>query len=88
MSLYPQQTTNPNVPEDVFLVAEVRTYSEGVTTVYFIDLEGNCRRVSGWASSGTRSVFPYELCRLTGDTWKMILARYDSWKRQREEEGT
>lgn len=88
MSLYPQQTTNPNVPEDVFLVAEVRTYSEGVTRVYFIDLEGNCRRVSGFVQYGIRPVFPYELCRLTGDTWKMIQARYDSWKRQREEEGT
>jgi len=84
MSLYPQQTTNPNVPEDVFLVAEVETY-ERVT--YFIDLEGNCWRVSGWASSGTRPVYPFQLCRLTGDTWKTIEARYDSWKRQREEEG-
>lgn len=86
MSLYPQQTANPNVPEDVFLVAEVSTYSERVTRVYFIDLEGNCWQVSGWRSSGTRPVPRYQLGSLTGGgTWKMIEARYNSWKRQRGE---
>lgn len=88
MSLYPLKTTNPNVPEDVFLVAEVRTLTETMASVYFIDLEGHCWRVSGWRQSGTQPVLPFQLCRLTGDTWRMIQARYNSWKRQREEEET
>lgn len=87
MSFYPQKTDNRNVPKDVFLVSEAETKhtSDGTLTTHLIDLEGNCWRVCSWIQSGIRSSFPFELCRLTGDTWKMIEVRYDSWKRQREE---
>lgn len=82
MSLYPQKTDNRNVPEDVFLIAEIE---QGEITTYYIDLEGCCWQVDSWMLDKPRPAFPFQLCRLTGDTWKMIQARYDSWKRQREE---
>jgi len=78
---YPQQTINLNVPDNVYLIAEVNKMSGEITETYYIDNDGNLLKVGDWSQDKPNPAFLFEICRLTGDTEKMINARWESWKR-------
>ena len=77
MRLYPQNTANQNVPRGSFLIAEVSTMSGEIKTTYYADREGNLFSVVDWKGCKPSQVYLFEVCRLTGDTERMIEARIE-----------
>jgi hypothetical protein len=80
MKCYPQNTANNNVPDNVFLIAETSQMSGEIITTYYIDLRGNIFKVGDWSIDKPQPAYPFEICRLTGDTYKMINFRWNLWK--------
>ena len=74
--LYPQSTSNPNVPEDTFLIAEVTTMSGEIVETYYVTREGYPYKVTDWSGHKPQTVYQSELCKITGDTGNMIVHRY------------
>ena len=82
-TLYPRMTTNRNVPKNVFLVAEKVTMSGEIAVTYYIDCDGNIHKVSNWVTNTPQPAYPYELCRITGDTEQTVNNRWKLWLRHR-----
>ncbi len=82
MRTYPTETSNCNVPANVFLVAEVEQCSGELVTTFYIDRCANIKKVSDWTGNKPQPATMSELCRLTLDSEKMIESR---WKRALEE---
>lgn len=78
---YPQSTANPNVPRDVYLLAEVSLTSGEVVETAYIDRAGNMWIVCDWSGHKPVSLPMFRACRMTGDTEKMIESRWESWFR-------
>jgi len=77
--LFPQQTANQNVPDNVFLVYQSNSMSGEITTTYYMDLEGNCWQVTDWKGHHAFVIHRFEMCRLVGLGWRMIEGMYYSW---------
>lgn len=75
---YPGSTANPNVPKNVYLIAEVTTMSGEIVTTYYIDLAGCMWKVSDWVNNKPVPVSVATLCKLTGDCEAMIYFNYRS----------
>ena len=79
---YPTSVSNNNIPDKVFIVANVITMSGEIQTTYYIDLKGNMKKCGDWIMDKPQSVSFSELYKLTGDTPKMISSKYENWKKQ------
>lgn len=79
MKIFPQQTANQNVPNNVFLVAQTSAMSGEITTTYYIDLEGCSWKVTDWVTHKPEPAYAFELCRLTGLPWRMMEGMFYSW---------
>ena len=75
MHLYPQTTTNRNVPKGAFLFAETSTANDEQHTTYYVDPNCFVWKVGDWIGDKPQHVYIFELCRLTGDTVNMLVAR-------------
>ncbi len=85
MRTYPTSTANQNVPANVYLLAEV---TEGeCNTTYYATSDGDLFKVGDWSIDKPHPAYLFEVCRLTGDTERMIEGRVSSWffYRQRPE---
>lgn len=81
MRLYPERTTNRNVPADVFIVAETEAMSGEIRTTYYVDRWGNIWQCGDWIMDNKpHHATMHDLCRLTYDTEQMITSRWESWK--------
>jgi len=80
--LYPQSTSNPNVPEDTFLIAEVTTMSGEINTTYYATREGDMFSVGDWSVDRPHPVYMNQLWKLTGDTPNMIESQWQSYFRR------
>lgn len=80
--LYPQSTSNPNVPEDTFLIAEVTTMSGEIVTTYYATKEGDTLSVTDWSGQKPQPVYMNQLWKLTGNTPNMLNAQWESHFRQ------
>jgi len=82
MRTYPTSTANRNVPSNVYLLAEV---TEGECNyTYYADAEGYMWKVGDWSIDNPRPAYMFEVCRLTGDTERMIEGRVSSWQFYRQ----
>ena len=75
MHLYPQTTANRNVPKGAFLFAETSTANDEQHTTYYVDPNCFVWKVGDWVGDKPQHVYIFELCRLTGDTVNMLVAR-------------
>lgn len=82
MRLYPQATANRNVPKDVFLIAETSSMSGEIKTTYYADSDFFAWKVGDWVGDKPQRAFMSELCRLTGDTVNMVVARVQQYFRK------
>lgn len=80
MRLYPERTTNRNVPANVFIVAETEAMSGEIITTYYIDQEGALWYCEDWIKISPQPTTMHHLCQLTFDTEQMIESRWESWK--------
>ena len=76
---YPNKTTNKNIPESVFLVAEIVVSSLENKTTYYIDKKGDIFKVGDWVTDKPDVAYPFELVRLTEDSLNLITSRWESW---------
>lgn len=77
--LYPVSVSNPNVPEDVYLVADLSYTSGEHHDTYYIDRYGNLLMVGDWKGDSPSPVSMHRLTEITGDTEQMITSRYRSY---------
>ena len=68
VTLYPESTTNANVPADAFLLAEEVAVSGEVVVTWYINPDGTMRKVLDWSTSWAEAVSMCEVCRITWDT--------------------
>jgi hypothetical protein len=73
--IYPQRTTNRNVPRCSVLLAETMQCSGEIVMTYYADADGYLWRVSDWVMDKPQPVMLFEACRLTGDTENMLAVR-------------
>lgn len=79
---YPTSTANNNVPQDVFLVAEEpHPYALHHVRTYYITPDGDIKVVASTQGSFAEGRTMRALRALTGDTEKMINARFQTWLR-------
>lgn len=77
--LYPQSVANNNVPDDVYLIADVSLMDGEIHQTYYINRDGGMFEVSDWKGHKPVSVAMYKLTRITGDTEQMIYHRWNSY---------
>ena len=75
MHFYPQTTANRNVPKDAFLFAETSTVNDEQHTTYYADPNCFVWKVGDWVGDKPQHMYMSKLCRLTGDTVNMLVAR-------------
>jgi hypothetical protein len=75
MRTYPTTTSNANVPKDVYLLAETSTMSGEIVTTYYATQDLELFAVVDWKGDKPLPVALFEICRVTGDTEQMLLAR-------------
>ncbi len=85
---YPTETSNRNVPKDVFLVAESVSMSGEIVQTYYIDRNGFYHFVYDWVGDRSYYTTMHDLCRATGDIERMVRARYELWKEKCHEGST
>ena len=72
MRTYPITTSNINVPKDVFLLAETSAMSGEVVTTYYATRDLYLYKVGDWKGDKPELVPLSVICRLTGDTERMV----------------
>lgn len=80
---YPTETSNRNVPKNVFLVAESVSMSGEIVLTYYIGRDGLFYLVYDWVGDRPHYATMHDLCRVTGDIERMVRLRYEQWKAQR-----
>ena len=83
--LYPLQVVNRNVPNSCFIVADVSICSGEQHTTYYIDDQGYMWKVGDWTIDKPHFSSLSQLCRITGDTERMVNFRYEQWKEKQNE---
>lgn len=78
MRTYPTNTSNRNVPRGSFLIAETSQMSGEIKTTYYANREGELFKVYDWKGSKPSPAYPFQVCRLTGDTINIIAGRIES----------
>lgn len=75
MRTYPKSTSNKNVPQGVFLIAETSAMSGEIITTYYADKNGYLWKVYDWKGCRPEAAYTFQLCALTGDTESILTAR-------------
>ena len=75
----PRQTTNPNVPRGVLLLAETVTADREITTTWYVARDGSLWKVGDWCTDRPVSSQPTEVCRLTFLTEGLLRGIWQSW---------
>ena len=77
--LYPVSISNSNVPENVYLIADL-VYTSGENhDTYYINQYGSIFMVGDWKGDSPFPVSMHRLTEITGDTEQMIESRYKSY---------
>ena len=75
----PRQTTNPNVPRGVLLLAETVTADREITTTWYVDRAGGLWKVGDWCTDRPAEASLSLVCRLTFLTEGLLRGIWQSW---------
>ena len=70
------------MPQGVFLIAETSTANDEQHTTYYVDADFFAWKVGDWVGDRLQRAYMSELCRLTGDTVNMVVARVQQYFRK------
>jgi hypothetical protein len=78
-SLYPQKVSNKNIPDNVFLIANLVYMDNEIQDTYYINREGDLLMVSDWNNDIPIEVSLHKLTEITGDSEMMIMSRWKDY---------
>ena len=81
MKLYPNNTANRNVPQDVFLIAETEAMSGEIHYTYYADKEGTTFVVADWSGDKPGTMAIEHIAYITGQRAQDILNCLELWQK-------